>query len=60
MTINAETAQLILDAIAWCNKGWWNALDMNDITEEYEIGQARIDFMQFCEERGIKYVEVSK
>lgn len=54
--INEETAQLILDAIAWCNRDWMDALGWEH-TESGEIEMARGDFVRFCEDRGISGVE---
>ena len=54
--INEETAQLILDAIAWCNRDWMDALG-GEYTESDEIGMARNDFVRFCKDRGISGVE---
>ena len=56
MYINEETAQLILDAIAWCNKDWTDALGWEQTNEEM-IGMARGDFVRFCDDRGVKGVE---
>ena len=56
MTINTETAQLILDAIAWCNKDWQDALEW-DMNPGGEIEQARADFIRFCRARGIDTIE---
>lgn len=57
MTINTETAQLILDAIAWCNKDWMDSLDWESDPEQ-DLMESRIDFVRFCRDRGIDSVEV--
>ena len=54
MKINEETAQLILDAISWCNRDWveslgWGGMDTL-ITD-------RGDFVRFCHDRGIETIE---
>lgn len=54
--ISEETAQLILDAIAWSNKDWMNSLDW-DFNQGGEVDNARIDFIRFCRARGIAGVE---
>lgn len=59
MEINAETAQLILDAIAFMNKDWFDAMEWDYDAEEMTT-DARADFIRFCEARGIKSVVVSK
>lgn len=56
MYINEETAQLILDAIAWCNRDWIEAIDWDE-DESEQVASARIDFMRFCRDRGIEGVE---
>ena len=56
MTINAETAQLILDAIAWCNKDWIEAIEWDE-DESEQVTRARWDFIRFCKARGIDTVE---
>ena len=54
--INEQTAQLILDALAWCNADWRDALGWSQ--DELDIvACARGDFVRFCEARGIKGVE---
>ena len=54
--ISEETAQLILDAIAWSNKDWMDSLDWN-FNQGGEVDNARIDFIRFCRARGIAGVE---
>ena len=54
--ISEETAQLILDAIAWSNKDWMDSLDW-DFNQGGEVDNARIDFVRFCRARGIAGVE---
>lgn len=56
MYISEETAQLILDAIAWSNKDWMDSLDW-DFNKGGEVNQARLDFIRFCRTRGIEGVE---
>lgn len=56
MYINEETAQLILDAIAWCNRDWNEAYGWDE-DETEQIDMARVDFVRFCKARGIKGVE---
>lgn len=56
MYINEETAQLILDAIAWSNKDWMDTLDW-DFNRGGEVDNARVDFIRFCRARGIEGVE---
>ena len=56
MYINEQTAQLILDAIYWCNQDWVDAQGY-DFTTEQMVEQAREDFVKFCEARGIEGVE---
>lgn len=56
MYISEETAQLILDAIAWCNKDWIEAI-MWDEDEAEQVDRARFDFVRFCKARGIEGVE---
>ena len=56
MYVNEETAQLILDAIAWCNKDWFESLEWN-YNESDQVDIARHDFIRFCDARGIKGVE---
>ena len=56
MEINVETAQLILDAIAW-------TLEQTNFTysigsDEEKIETARKEFINFCEVRGIESVVV--
>lgn len=58
MEIDAKTAQLILDAIAFMNKNWFNAMEWDYSAEEMTV-DARTDFIRFCEARGIKTVTVS-
>lgn len=64
MYINEQTAQLILDAIAWNNRVWMNSFskDWQDgdgtyITQDEEVSDARADFVRFCRARGIEGVE---
>ena len=55
--IDERTAQLIFDAIAWCNRDWVNACNWSE--EEYDIvNSSRVDFVRFCHERGIENVKV--
>lgn len=54
--ISEETAQLILDAIAWSNKDWMDSLDWN-FNQGGEVDNARVDFVRFCRARGIAGVE---
>lgn len=56
MYINEETAQLILDALAWENKDWMDSLGWN-YTESDQVSLAQGDFIRFCKERGIEGVE---
>ena len=56
MTISAETAQLILDALAWSNKDWMDSLEW-EFDHGGEIDNARIDFIRFCRARGIDEIE---
>jgi len=56
MYISEETAQLILDAIAWSNKDWEDSLDWQGATE-HSIECDRGDFIRFCRARGIHGVE---
>ena len=51
MTINAQEAQLIFDAIYWLNSHL-------DIPEGMLLYQSREDFVAFCKARGIEDVEV--
>ena len=60
MTINAKTAQLILDAIAWDNDEWVASREEDEWPNHMKIAVAREDFMKFCEARGIDYVKVGK
>ena len=54
--IDEKTAQLVLDALAWCNEDWCDTLGWSK--DEYDITIfARGDFIRFCEARGIKGVE---
>lgn len=56
MYINEQTAQLILDALAWSNADWCNAVEWN--TDEFDVvTSARNDFVRFCKARGIEGVE---
>lgn len=57
MEINVETAQLILDAIAWANEKWQDDLGYQRSDSE-KIALARKDFVEFCEDRGIENVVV--
>jgi len=54
--IDEKTAQLVLDAIGWCNKDWVEAIGM-DMTDDQIIEQTRQDFVRFCDARGISGVE---
>ena len=56
MYISEETAQLILDALAWSNKDWMDSLDWN-FNQGGEVDNARTDFIRFCRARGIVGVE---
>lgn len=56
MYINEETAQLILDAIAWSNREWMDSLNW-DSNPDDEVNDARVDFIRFCCVRGIHGVE---
>ena len=56
MYIDEKTAQLILDAIAWCNRDWQDAIDWKTNADEM-ISMAREDFIRFCKDRGIDGVE---
>ena len=56
MTIKEETAQLILDAIAWTNCDWMDSLDYN-YTDTDIVDMARQDFIRFCKDRGIDGVQ---
>ena len=56
MYINEETAQLILDAIAWTNEDWQDALCWQ-MSDEEKLNNARTDFVRFCQARGIEGVE---
>ena len=56
MYIKEETAQLILDALAWCNKDWYDALGW-DVTDNNLVETSRGDFIRFCDKRGIEGVE---
>ena len=56
MYISEETAQLILDALAWSNKDWMDSLDWN-FNQGGEVDNARTDFIRFCRARGIEGVE---
>jgi len=54
MYITQETAQLLLDAIAWelmDNLG-------EEVCTPFVVEQARKDFVRFCDARGIEGVEV--
>lgn len=57
MEINVETAQLILDAIAWANEKWQGDLGYQ-LSDGEKIALARKDFVEFCEDRGIESVVV--
>lgn len=59
MNINEQTAQLILDAIAWCNEEWTSASGDHWSNSE-KIAVAREDFINFCNDRGISSVEVTR
>lgn len=56
MYIDEKTAQLILDAIAWCNRDWIKAVNWDE-DEAEQIDNARVDFVRFCKARGIEGVE---
>lgn len=56
MYINEQTAQLILDAIAWSNKDWEDSLDWQNIGT-HTVDMDRADFVRFCRTRGIEGVE---
>lgn len=56
MTIDERTAQLILDAIAWCNNDWIQAEEI-DLSNETILALNRKDFSKFCHDRGIEYIE---
>ena len=56
MYISEETAQLILDAIAWCNEDWV-AINELVFSDEEKLAYARADFTRFCKARGIEGVE---
>ena len=58
MTINEQTAQLILDALAWCNKDWHEALEYT-CEDSILVSMTRQDFVKFCKERGITGVNKS-
>ena len=57
MEIDAKTAQLILDAIAFTNKDWFDVMEW-DYSAEEMVTDARADFIRFCDARGIKTVNV--
>ena len=52
MRINEETAQLILDAIAWSNKFWFEQSGII-LSPFDQLKLDRSDFVQFCKDRGI-------
>lgn len=54
--IDERTAQLVLDAIAWANNDWADALGW-ERTDKDMIDLAREDFIRFCADRGISGVE---
>ena len=54
--IDEKTAQLILDAIAWCNRDWMDAMNWN-YNDSDVVSMAQGDFVRFCHERGIEGVE---
>ena len=56
MTIKEETAQLILDAIAWTNRDWMDASEY-DYNDSDILNLARQDFIRFCKDRGIDGVQ---
>ena len=56
MYIDEKTAQLILDAIAWCNDDWVTNLE-EEWTDSMKVVVARADFLLFCKDRGIEGVE---
>lgn len=56
MEINVETAQLILDAIAWTNEMWND--DFVPYSEQDMLNLSRQYFVQFCKDRGIESVVV--
>ena len=51
MSVNEETAQLILDALAWENREWSEATGW-----EFDMDEVRKDFIRFCHARGIEEV----
>ena len=59
MYISQETAQLILDAIAWLNDDWIARKDI-EWSDGLKIEIARDYFVKFCRARGIEGVEVIK
>ena len=60
ITINQETAQLILDALAWMDKKWMDTCELEYDRIELQTVTARAAFTEFCRDRGIKYVEVER
>lgn len=58
MEIDAKTAQLILDAIAFMNKDWFDAMEWDYDAEEM-TSDARVDFVRFCKARGIDNITVT-
>ena len=55
MPIDEKTAQLILDALAWSNHDWLDALGRETDGAD-ELAMARGDFKRFCDARGITEV----
>ena len=55
MIITNETAQLILDAIAWCNQRWCED-EGYEADATAQVVMARADFVNFCKARGIEEV----
>ena len=55
MYISEETAQLILDAIAWSNRDWMDVLNWTGTHND--VDTTRGDFIRFCKARGIEGVE---
>ena len=56
MVIDEKTAQLILDALAWSNRDWMDAINM-EMDPINALSMARGDFLRFCNDRGISEVE---
>ena len=55
MTINAETAILILKTVAWCNHDWHDALGW-EISPDLEADLNSKDFLRLCKDLGIEEV----